>query len=176
MKSEKKNEKIILKSLPFLLIAFFALSGCTNAPDEGKGFNTDYKGLVDKTAKPPVNIDKDGDGFISYDEASTLPCMNEDLFKRMDRNGDGRVSVDELPPPPPHRGMGFKHHKMPLPSEIDKDGDGFISNEEASVLPFMNEDLFKRMDRNGDGRISVDELPPPPPPLCGNDDSLTTSP
>jgi len=90
--------------------------------------------------------------------------MDEEHFKWMDRDGDGRVALDELPPPPPFGKMGKKHPKLPDPAELDKNADGYLSLDEASVLPFMDEGLFKKLDEDGDGKVALDELPPPPPP------------
>ena len=69
---------------------------------------------------------------------------------------DGKLAL-------PDRPWG-KHGKLPDPSKLDKNADGYLSLEEASVLPFMDEEHFKWMDRNGDGKVALDELPPPPPP------------
>jgi hypothetical protein len=62
----------------------------------------------------------------------------------------------------PDRPWG-KHGKLPIPSELDKNGDGYLSLEEASGLPCMNEEHFKKIDKDGDGKVALDELPPPPP-------------
>ncbi|MCW1883638.1 EF-hand domain-containing protein [Luteolibacter flavescens] len=50
--------------------------------------------------------------------------------------------------------------------KADADGDGFISMEEFATMerpsqltPEKREEIFKRLDKNGDGRIGPDELP-----------------
>lgn len=54
------------------------------------------------------------------------------------------------PPPPPH----------PLQLALDTNDDGEISAEEIEGAV----DALKKVDRNGDGKLSRDELRPPPPP------------
>ncbi len=100
------------------------------------------------------DLDPNGDGRLTFEEASKLPFMNEERFKEIDENGDGTINEEELKKvPPPAEGMF---------SQLDKDGDGQLQPEEASVIPFINEQNFAEFDENGDGSLSMDELPPPP--------------
>jgi len=58
--------------------------------------------------QPPcfAELDLDGDGFLSYDEALAMPNMDELRFSDFDLNGDGYLSEDEMPPPGPPSGPG----------------------------------------------------------------------
>jgi len=92
----------------------------------------------------------------------------EELFKRLDRNEDGKISKDEVP-----------EEMWARLSRLDTDEDGHISREEflagadamrgatgegrrpgsAGEGGPRSEELFKRLDRNEDGKISKDEVP-----------------
>lgn len=99
------------------------------------------------------------------------------FFARLDANGDGKVELDEVPEPGRER---FEK----LIARADKDGDGALSREEFTAVvrraggepgkpggpkkpdqakrPQAGRDpseLFKRMDRNADGKVTADEVP-----------------
>ncbi len=87
------------------------------------------------------------------------------LFQRLDANGDGKVVLDEIPEP-------RREQFQKLIARADKDGDGALSLQEFSrgtmaqqaslKRPQAGRDpaqLFARMDRNGDGKVTADELP-----------------
>ncbi len=91
------------------------------------------------------------------------------LFARLDANQDGKVTLDEVPQA--RREMFSK-----MIARNDKDGDGALSLAEfssgnpvrpASVAKPGSEtrpqrdpaQIFKRLDRNGDGKLVADEAP-----------------
>ncbi|MEX0978051.1 MAG: hypothetical protein WDZ48_04330, partial [Pirellulales bacterium] len=91
------------------------------------------------------------------------------LFERLDANGDGKVVLDEVPEK--RREMFQK-----LIARVDKDGDGAVTREEFAKAPPPPggdagkpgkrpesgrgpAELFKRMDRNADGKVTADEVP-----------------
>jgi Ca2+-binding EF-hand superfamily protein len=92
----------------------------------------------------------------------------ERMFRRLDANRDGKVTLDEVPEP---RREGFKR----LIARGDKDGDSALSAAEFSAAfgempenppigkrPEGQGDaaaLFARLDKNGDGKLTVDETP-----------------
>lgn len=73
-------------------------------------------------------------------------------------------------PPPENRGErkgGQGRGFADFWKSVDKDGDGFISREEFAGMPRIEnlpeekrEELFKRFDKNSDGKLGRDELVP----------------
>jgi collagen type III alpha len=113
-------------------------------------------------------IDKDGDGKISKDEA---PERMKENFDRLDANGDGFIVIEEFQRVMgAMRGQGGEGARRPggdagAPGggaavesrfkELDKDGDGKISKDEA---PERMRDNFDRIDGNSDGFIDLAEM------------------
>lgn len=96
--------------------------------------------------------DKNADGMLSRDEAASLPRISKH-FDEIDANHDGFVTFEELrafgASHRGHRGHGFK--------ALDKDGDGRISREEAAGAPRLAQD-FDKVDADHDGFLTRDEL------------------
>ncbi len=89
----------------------------------------------------------------------------EQLFTRLDANKDGKVALDEVP-------EERRERFAKLIALADKDGDNALSLEEFSrnapagapgQAPGARRpdpsQLFGRMDRNGDGKVTADEIP-----------------
>lgn len=109
--------------------------------------------------------DTNKDTFISPEEfaameriAQLTPEKRDELFKRFDKNGDGKIGQNELPKPPDGRGM---------PPLKDPNGDGKIDFEEFKTLEFVQrlpeerqQNMFKRMDTDGDGFLTPKDRPP----------------
>lgn len=119
--------------------------------------------------------DENGDGKISRKELAAgrqqtnlVPAGNSSpgrlnvagLLQRQDKNGDGKLSKSEAPE---RMAVAF--------DRFDVNGDGVLDSAE---LKRMSERIagnpgtgtegmpyFRQMDRNGDGSISRDEVPPP---------------
>ena len=90
------------------------------------------------------NLDKNGDGSISREEAAASPRLSES-FDRIDTNKDGMLSADELRAArTSHRGQ---HPKL------DTNGDGLISRDEAKAAPRFAEN-FDAIDSNKDEQLS----------------------
>lgn len=117
-------------------------------------------------------LDTNEDGKVSFEEiAAGRPAGGEgpgrpgpgkggepgEMFKRADKNGDGKISKDEVP-----------EQAWNYLSRLDKDGDDIITAEEAKAgRPGVPGgagrgepgEMLKRMDKNGDGSLSKDEVP-----------------
>lgn len=132
-------------------------------------------------------LDADGDGNISAAEIEAAATA----LKNMDSDGDGTVTREELRPKQPEgapqaprdqsyegaprqgppggngqedgeegtRAQGSRHPMPPLMATMDKNRDGKLSMEEISQAP---ESLVK-LDRNKDGELTPRELHPPRP-------------
>ena len=123
---------------------------------------------------PPIEmaLDANDDGHIDATEIANAPAA----LKKLDKNGDGRLTSDEyFPPRPggpggpggsagPEAGPGGSgsprpRRTNPLVAAIDLDGDGILSAVERAQAPAS----LKKLDKNGDGKLSPDEYRPPRP-------------
>jgi HlyD family secretion protein len=106
---------------------------------------------------PPdlMQSDQDGDGKISKEEA---PEYMQSFFDRVDGNGDGVLDESEIQAMRNRSGGGDRGGgrggRRDL-MEMDQDGDGKVTREEAPDLPEM---VFERMDSDGDGAVSQEEI------------------
>jgi Ca2+-binding EF-hand superfamily protein len=100
--------------------------------------------------------DVDGNGMLSRQEAAALPRIAEH-FNEIDTNKDNQISAEELRAfHDKVRGQRGQKHGAML-KKLDTDGDGRISLQEAKAAPRLAEH-FSAIDTNGDGFLSADEL------------------
>jgi Ca2+-binding EF-hand superfamily protein len=119
--------------------------------------------------------DKDRDGKISRTEFEAMPRIErlpedkrEQLFDRLDKNQDGFIS-------PVERGDGRSgprgRDSRPIQrlSDLDADRSGGIDFEEfkkgvlfRKLAPERQEEMFRRLDTNGDGQLTPQDQPKPP--------------
>lgn len=104
---------------------------------------------VDGARPMPAQLDTNGDGSISRDEAQRAPRLAA-AFDRIDTNKDGQLTREEMHAARPQRGGGHRAH-------LDVDKDGQISRDEAKAAPRLA-DRFDAVDANKDGQLSRDEL------------------
>lgn len=102
-----------------------------------------------------------GGGMIPRTTAD-LPGWTDRLFARLDANQDAAITGDELAllTRGPAAAMGGGRLRTVV-AQSDSSNDGRISREELGA---GTERMFARMDANGDGQLSDDELPRRPMP------------
>lgn len=109
------------------------------------------------------DVDRNGDRYASMSElAATYPGFNAADFHDIDLNNDNRVSAREFYGPAAQTIVSkYEQGFQILVSldALDTDGSGFADLAELSAqYPGLTVSEFHRVDRNGDNRISFDEL------------------
>jgi Ca2+-binding EF-hand superfamily protein len=122
-------------------------------------------------------LDTDRDGLVSREEAQAKPGLS-DKWSSLDQNADGQLDAEELAkveskshtghdtasatatrstedmPSTPHQKEVVGNDLL---GELDEDGDGMISQEEAEAEAQLS-DNWDRLDRNRDGQLDSREL------------------
>jgi hypothetical protein len=127
--------------------------------------------------QPPIlaALDLDQDNILNADEIANAASA----LKSLDKNDDGQLSADECRPARPSGGggpegsagtrgdappagaagpgmAGMQPPKAPLDSALDTDGDGIIAADEIVNAAVA----LRQLDKNGDGRLTMDECMP----------------
>jgi len=100
--------------------------------------------------------DTNGDGMLSRDEAKALPKIAK-RFDEIDANHDGQLTADELRAFHQKMHEGRKNKGAAFFKKLDADGDGRLSRAEAQAAPGLA-GHFDEIDANKDGFITPDEL------------------
>jgi len=136
-------------------------------------------------ARPRAALDANKDGVVDRKEAAAHPRLAA-RFDTLDRNGDGRLERDELPRMKHGRHGGRSHHRGSgghpfMGADADKDGriskaeamaaaaarfermdankDGFVDQtDRAATAEKRRQAWFKKVDTDGDGKLSPAEL------------------
>lgn len=151
-----------------------------DADGDGKVSKDEYRGPDEAF----VRLDADGDGFVCAEEARQAgKVLNEltwervdrqAMFKAIDADGDGVVTQDEFMGASLAEVVGKamqqarmamygkgaragreKRKKGDFLSRLDKDGDGKLSKDE---LPEKMQQKFDRLDKDGDGFVTAEEM------------------
>lgn len=132
-------------------LASLALAACS-----GEGGDPSPADIPQGTASAPLEAAPQGTAAGSHHDPAKL-------IKRFDKNGDGRLEVSELPE---------RMQKFLGAADTDKDGTLTVAELTAARDAFrakfgnhegksMNPaDVLARLDKNGDGKLETDELPP----------------
>lgn len=133
------------------VVAVLAISGRADDKAEDRSPNA---GIDAAALFGQLDINKDGQ--IAADE---IPAERKRLFERLlrqaDKNGDGKLSAEEFAAGLKAPGPGGD---APASGE-EKRGDG--KRAEGDDKEFNPRKMFQRLDANGDGKVTLDEVPEP---------------
>lgn len=97
--------------------------------------------------------DSDGDGGLNVEETG----FSQEVFDKLDADGDGLLTEAELislMSPPRMPGM----NPADMLAEKDTNNDGGLDMEESG----LSEELFSKLDADGDGLLTEADMPSPP--------------
>ena len=106
-------------------------------------------------------LDTNHDGAVSKEEATAAAQARIDkLFAKVDTNHDGLITQEELRAAAQARRAEAKAKAAARFKAADKNGDGFLSKDEAAALPMLARH-FDTLDTNKDGMLSPEEVEAP---------------
>ncbi len=147
-----------------LATAFLATTSLANAQPPRDG-----EGRPDRPPRPnPLMMifDIDQDGKLSKDEIAKAA----DSLGKLDRDGNGTIEPSELPQPPRPQfggrgpgqgrpgqgGQGGRGNFGERLMQLDKNGDGKLSKDELPER--FPAQMFDRLDEDGDGAVTKEEI------------------
>lgn len=103
-------------------------------------------------------VDANHDGAISREEATAAAQARVDkMFAKLDTNHDGLITQEEMRAAAQARREEMKAKAAARFKAADKNGDGFLSKEEAAAIPMLARH-FDQLDTNQDGMLSPEEI------------------
>lgn len=109
----------------------------------------------------PPKLDKNGDGFVSREEAVGHKMLEKN-FDAIDTNKDGKLSKDERRAFHEGKREQLKEKKAEFDAKFkaaDKNGDGALTKQEAETGKMgMIAKRFDQIDANHDGKVTPEEL------------------
>ena len=157
-----KYGKLILgtATLLALVICLPALAGPNGAGGKGQ--------LVQRL----IAADSNGDGKVTFDEAkAAFPNITQERFNKLDRNQDGVLSLADAAAGKGQAAASGQAAGKGQPGArraqlvqrlraADTNGDGQITFDEAkAAFPNLTQERFSKLDRNGDGVLSMADKP-----------------
>ena len=172
MKPTNRNLGFMMFVAVAAMILLLGYAGDSVAQSQRR--SPDGDGRQSRPPDPPM-LDLDGNGKLSYKEASKAPFINRECFSCLDKNNDNFLDQEEFPPPPRRGKEGKPQDRAEStrdgrsqqeygqrPSRPERDADGKLTYEEALKIRFFNEATFACFDKDGDGVLSRQEFPPLP--------------
>lgn len=145
--------------LPVLLVALCAALAVAGPLTPRAALAADRS---DRIAAAFASLDADHDGTLSHAEVASHP---EKLIALLDADGDGTVSQDEFVGTScgpganrPGVQLRMKQIREARFRDLDRNGDGKLTSEELRVAQVPV--ILELRDVNCDGRVTLDELQP----------------
>jgi len=168
----KPLNHLVLKSLSkFHNSCKFKVATLNIFKNMAKKLNSD---TVDELKKNFQEMDKNGDGVISYEEFSAQmeKCGNtkeeiDDMFKQVDVDADNAITYEELLMSVTDNMLQSRDERLwEAFCEMDANDDGWLTPDELSAAMTkhsvkMTEDaktLIEEADKNGDGKVDWEEF------------------
>ena len=105
-----------------------------------------------------TRLDTNHDGAISREEmAAANDQRTAKMFDQLDTNHDGLITQEEIRAAADARRAEMKEKAAARFKAADKNGDGFLSKDEATAMPMLARH-FDALDTNKDGMLSPEEI------------------
>lgn len=143
----------LLAAIRAVVVTFAVVVATTAAAQDPSPGDADAPSAEFQEAFERADVNKDGK--LSEEEARAAGFFTTDgSFKSADRDLDGQVTLFEL-------GDAIQRSLRQYLSDseaADADKDGYVTEDEARAAGSSILDVFKRADRDGDGRVARDEI------------------